>query len=441
MFMLAKRRLMIFLACLMALSLTVVSVGAQSTPATVSIYTSWPLTGGSQYTGVSMLNGAKLALTHYLADHNGVGPGGVTINIVPLDDASSSTGSWDGTIEAENAQRCVNDATCLVYYGTYNSGAAKVSMPITNQAGIVQVSPANSYAGLTRACGDACAAGEPDIYRPTGQVNYFRVDPTDDIQGPSDASWASCLGFQKVYIIDDQQAYGKGIADTFEAQATKIGMTVLGHGHMESADTDPRSLLTDAVAKGAQAIFGGFVTSTGGPQLIKQMSDEGLFDQGIKFIGPDGLLSPDLINQVGGADVLNDNSFFSFPSLLPNLLTDDAGVRFYTDYKSTFSQEPDPYAIYSYVGMQVILSAIDAASKTSDGVTRANVLSAVAATSNFNSLIGTFSFDKNGDNTHQVYFGYSFTDGNFANPVPISAGMETNCSGTSEATPEATASG
>jgi len=92
------------------------------------------------------LNAVKLEVQHYMDDHGGKGPGGATIEVVPLDDASPTSGSWDGTIEAENAQRCVNDDTCLVYMGTYNSGAAKVSMPITNQAGIAQVSPANSYA-------------------------------------------------------------------------------------------------------------------------------------------------------------------------------------------------------------------------------------------------------------------------------------------------------
>jgi hypothetical protein len=107
-----------------------------------------------------------------------------------------------------------------VYLGTYNSGAAKLSMPITNEAGIAQISPANSYAGLTRAC-ETCAEGEPDIYRPSGELNYFRVAATDDVQGPAAASWAVCLGAKKVFIIDDAQAYGAGIANEFSATPKK----------------------------------------------------------------------------------------------------------------------------------------------------------------------------------------------------------------------------
>src|SRR5262245_42659837 len=177
------RKWLVLFSVLLLIALVAQPMSAQdAAPMTIKIYTSWPLTGGTQAIGQSMLDAANLALTHYMADHDGKGPGGNTIEIVPLDDASPTSGAWDGTIEAENAQRCVNDAACMVYFGTYNSGAAKVSMPITNAAGIAQVSPANSYAGLTRACGADCAEGEPGIYRPSGEVNYFRVAATDDVQ-------------------------------------------------------------------------------------------------------------------------------------------------------------------------------------------------------------------------------------------------------------------
>src|SRR5690349_9969277 len=207
------KRLSLLVLVVLLVSAVLAPVSAQE-GGTIKVYTSWPLTGGTQFVGQSMLNAAQLALEHYLEDHDGVGPAGFDVEIVALDDASPTTGAWDGTIEAENAQRCVNDAQCMVYFGTYNSGAAKVSMVITNAAGMAQISPANSYAGLTRACGveNGCQEDEPGIYRPTGIVNYFRTNGTDDVQGPAGASWAVCSGFKKVYILDDTQAYGKGVA-------------------------------------------------------------------------------------------------------------------------------------------------------------------------------------------------------------------------------------
>lgn len=111
----------------------------------IKVYTSWPLQGSMLPIGDSMKKAVDLALEHYLADHNGTGPAGFTIQVLNLDDASPTTGSWDGTIEAENAQKCVNDPDCMIYFGTYNSGAAKISMPITNRAGIAHITPANTY--------------------------------------------------------------------------------------------------------------------------------------------------------------------------------------------------------------------------------------------------------------------------------------------------------
>lgn len=416
----SAKRIVVFLL----LAVLVIGVSAQDGQ-TVKIYTSWPLTGGTQAIGQSMLNAVNLALEHYLADHDGMGPAGLTVEIVPLDDASPTSGAWDGQIEAENAQRCVNDPECLVYMGTYNSGAAAVSMPITNAAGVVQVSPANTYAGLTRSC-PTCAEDEPGIYRPSGEVNYFRVITPDDVQGPAAASWAACLGFENVYVLDDTQAYGAGIANEFATHAEEIGLNIVGHSSLETADADPRSALTAALRDGADLIYGGFVLDSGGPRVIQAMYDEGLFDAGIKFMGPDGVLSPALIEQVGGAEILAGNTYFTFGGLLPSLLSDEAGMRFYTEYVEQFDEEPDPYSVYSYAAMQVVLSALETAAE-SGTVDRASVLGAVRNTATFEGIIGTFGFDENGDNTAGVYYGYDFEGETFANPTAITPTMHESC--------------
>jgi branched-chain amino acid transport system substrate-binding protein len=413
-----KRVVLFFVLALMALS-----VSAQDTE-TVKIYTSWPLTGGTQAVGVSMLNAVNLAVEHYLADHEGTGPGGVSLEIVPLDDASPTTGAWDGVIEAENAQRCVNDPACLVYMATYNSGAAKLSMPITNAAGVLQLSPANTYAGLTRPC-ETCVEGEPEIYRPSGSVNYYRVAATDDVQGPAAASWAVCLGVEKVFILDDTQAYGAGIANEFAHHAEEIGLEIVGRGAMETPDADPRSSLTAAVAAGADMIYGGFVLDSGGPRVIQAMYDEGLFDQGIKFMGPDGIFSSDLITQVGGPEILEGNAYFTFPGLLPSLMTNDQGVRFYEDYVAAYGEDPDPYSVYAYGATQAFLAALEVAAETE--LTRASVLDALANLEGFEGITGAIGFDENGDNTSAAFIGYDFADGNFANPVSITPTVHADC--------------
>lgn len=338
-----------------------------------------------------MINAAELALQHYLEDHDGQGPAGFTVEIVVNDDASPTTGSWDGVIEAENAQRCVNDPECMVYFGTYNSGAAKVSMPITNEAGIAQITPANTYPGLTK----PWDAGEPDIYRPSGEVNYFRTNASDDFQGFAGAAWASCLGFESVYLLDDRQLYGKGVADAFEQRAEEIGLEVVGRDGIEATDIDFRALLTKARASGADLIYGGLLIDSGGVQVIQQMNDLGLFDEGIKFMGPDALANEAMIEQVGGADIVNGNVYLTFPGLLPSQLTSEAGLRFLEDFREQYGSEPIGWSAYAYQSMQVILHAIEVAGEADRGA----ILEAMRGLTEFEGITGTFGFDENGDPT------------------------------------------
>ena len=123
------------------------------------IYTSWPMQGAMLAEGTGMKNGVDMAV----AEVGGV-VAGYCLEVVNLDDASPQTGKWDGAVEAENANKAVADPLAIVYIGTYNSGAAKVSIPINNRAHMAQITPANTYPGLTRKNG--AAPGEPEIYRP-----------------------------------------------------------------------------------------------------------------------------------------------------------------------------------------------------------------------------------------------------------------------------------
>jgi branched-chain amino acid transport system substrate-binding protein len=253
-------------------------------------------------------------------------------------------------------------------------------------------------------------------------VNYFRTNGTDDVQGPAAAAWAYCLGYDSVYILDDTQAYGKGVADEFVRRAEEIGMTIAGRSSVESTD-DVRALLTDVRASGAQAVFGGFVLDSGGPQVIQQMDAIGLFDAGVKFIGPDGLASPSLFEQIGGGDIANDNVLLTFPGPLPSTLTSETGQRFYNDYVETHSEEPDPYAVYAYQSMQVILDSIERAGEAD----RAAILEAMRTTTDYEGILGTFSFDENGDSTSSGFYGYGVADGAFANGALITPTMNETC--------------
>src|SRR6516165_5204258 len=342
----------LLIGCLVAVgSLLVNPAAAQQCPkGTLRIYTSWPMQGAMIPEGTGMKNGVDMAV----AEAGGV-VAGYCLEVINLDDASPQSGKWDGAVEAENANKAVADPKAIVYIGTYNSGAAKVSMPITQRARMAQVSTANSYPGLTKKKG--AAPGEPEIYRPLGIVNYFRVVPADDIQGAVGAKWAKALGAKKIYILNDQELYGKGIADVFEATAKKIGLTVVANEGIDWKQPDQKPVLTKVRASGADLVYMGGVIETGAQVIIRQMKEVGLVAPRTRFMGPDGLLEEELLKGATCDAVLGTDMRITFAGL-PFEKMRGVGAKTYETYKTKYGKEPTSYALYAAEGGRVIVDAI-----------------------------------------------------------------------------------
>ena len=183
-------------------------------------------------------------------------------------------GEWTIEQEAYNAKSAGNDADVMLWIGPYNSGAAKISMPILNRAGLLMISPANTTVGLTKT-NDANPA-EPGCYRPTGKINYTRVVPADDLQGPLGADWAKQLGYKKIFILDDSQVYGRGIAKLFEDRCDELGLKVLGHDSIDAKGLEFRSLMTTIKAKDPDLIYFGGTTQTKAGQIAKDLVAVGM---------------------------------------------------------------------------------------------------------------------------------------------------------------------
>jgi branched-chain amino acid transport system substrate-binding protein len=318
--------------------------------------------------------------------------------VVNLDDASPQTGKWDGAVEAENANKAVSDPDAMVYIGTYNSGAAKVSMAITQRAHMAQVAPANSYPGLTKKIG--AAPGEPEIYRPLGIVSYFRVPPADDIQGAVGARWAKKRGFKKVYILNDQELYGKGIADVFEAEAKKIGLQVLGNEGIDYKQPDQKPILTKIRASGADLVYMGAVVETGAQTIIRQMKDLGMLAPKVSFMGPDGLYEEELLKAATCEAAMGVDMHITFASLPFEHMVGKGG-EIYKLYKERYKIEPTSYALYSWEAAEVAIEGI----KRAAAKDREKIRAAIAGTKDFDGLNGKWSFDENGDTTMKVMSG------------------------------------
>lgn len=387
----------------LALSLAVLAITgaafAQSTESkgTLTILSSLPRTGSANAQTTTIVNGIKLAISEV-----GGQVDGWKINYQDLDDASPQRGNWDPAVEAQNANSASKDADCIAYIGTFNSGAAKVAMPILNRAGIVMVSPANTYPGLTKP--GRGEANEPMVYRPAKTINYFRIVPTDDLQGVQAANWAKQLGAKSVFILHDRELYGKGIADVFRAHGKTIGLVDVGFEGTDSKAANYRSLVTKIKALSPDLVYFGGTTQTNAGQIAKDLRAGGY--EGMYMV-PDGCFENAFIEAAGDSN-LNGKTFITFGGLPAKELT-GTGAMFREAYHTKYGSDPEAYAAYGYEAARVVLQAI-ANAKTKD---RAGILAAVAATKDFDGVLGKWSFDENGDTSSQVLSGQTVTNGKF----------------------------
>lgn len=358
---------------------------------TIRIVSSFPLTGGDSVAGKSL----ALATQQAIQDH-GLRSGNYTLEYLSLDDASVERNSWDAAYEIANANRAISDEQVLAYMGAYNSSATKLSIPILNVSGpMVIVSPSSTYPGLTKSVPGVTQVDEPDKYYPTGERNFARAVPADEIQGAVNAQWAKELGVTSVYILDDQQSYGKGVANVFENTARELGIEVLGH---QSINTQAPNFTAQAAAI-AQAkpdlfYFGG-VTSSRPGDIWKALRAAGYNG---KYMGPDGLLTDGFLQDAGDAA---EGTYITFAGLPVAQLIEVSpeGKKWYEEYKQRFGSEPDVYASYAYEATLMVLKAIDACVAKND-VSRRCVRDQVFTTRNFKGILGReWSLDANGDTT------------------------------------------
>jgi len=373
----------------------------RKTAGPLKIVSSLPRTGSANAQTTSMVNGIKMAIAEV-----GGKIGDQVLTYEDWDDASPQRGNWDPAVEAQNADKAIADASVVAYIGTYNSGAAKISMPKLNSAGIVMVSPANTAPNLTKA--GFGESNEPAVYRPSGKVNYFRVVPTDDVQGAVAADYAKELGAKKVFVLNDREVYGKGVAGVFEKRAKDIGLEVVGTDGIDSKASNYKSLVTKIKQAGADLVYFGGTTQTNAGQLAKDIVAGGLK---AKLIVPDGCYEKAFI-EAAGAKALEGRAFITFGGVDPKLLT-GKGKDFYENYKKTYGGEPEGYAVYGYEAAKVVIAAMQRIQAGGGAVTREAVLAEVGATKDFAGALGTWSFDANGDTTNRTMSVNTVKDGDF----------------------------
>jgi branched-chain amino acid transport system substrate-binding protein len=307
------------------------------------------------------------------------------------DDATAQAGKWDSGKCSANANAYAQNSSVGAVIGTFNSGCAEIIVPILNRAAngpVGMVSPANTYVGLTHT-GPGSAAGEPGKYYPTGKRNYARVVGTDDYQGAADAVLAKTLGVKKVFILNDKEAYGLGVATNFKNAAKNLGIKVVGFTAWDGKASSYEALAVKIKASGAQGVFlGGLICENGG-KVIKDIRAG--VPASVKIMTPDGFTPVSATIQQGGTAA--EGVTVSIVGL-PNSSLKGAGKAFVQAFTKADHRAPDPYSVYAAQAAEVVVQAIS----QSNG-TRADITKQIFKTNLKNSILGNIRFNANGDVT------------------------------------------
>ncbi len=368
---------------------------------TINLYSSWPMTGASEQIGGDSAEAVRFAVEIW-----GNAAGGFAINYEALDDGiAANNGSWDAAKEVENATMVVNDPDAVAYIATYNSGAAEAAIPITNEAGLAQISPANTASQLTKETPQN-PEGYPEVLYESGVRNYMRVVPADDIQGAAGANYAfNGIGAQTAFVLHDNQTYGLGVAAVFRDTFEQLGGEILGFEAFDPNAPEYQALMTRIASTGPAIVYLGAIVNLNASKLLQDMRLQMPADQ-VAFMGPDGLINQSFIDGAGGAA---EGAYITFGGLVASALEDQGGggAEWVQGMRDRVGHEPDAYSAYSFDCAVHVLQAIDAVGEKD----RAAILDHMFNIEGFRGLLGTYEFDENGDTTSGTISVSIVTDG------------------------------
>jgi branched-chain amino acid transport system substrate-binding protein len=366
----------------------------------VTVYSSLPLQGASRPQTTAMVNGIRLALKQ--ANNKA---GDFTIKYTSLDDSTAQAGSWTPEATSANARRAAQDGSAVAYIGEFNSGASAISMPILNEGGLAQLSPANTAVGLTT--NEAGAdKGEPDKYYPTGNRHYVRIVPKDTIQGAALATLMKEEGCGNAYILNDKEVYGAGLARNIEGAAQSQQLEILGNDGIDPKAPNFRSVAAKLKSEGAECFVFSGITANGAVQLYKDVA-AALPDA--KLFGPDGVAESGFADPGEGGIPANvaSRTLVTVATLSPDQYPPE-GRKFFEDFEAEYGEDnPDPYAIYGYEAMRLVMDALQRAGSND----KQAVIDALFQTKGRQSVLGTYDIDKNGDTTLTDYGVYNIEGG------------------------------
>ena len=387
--------------------------GGTTASKNVTVFSSLPLQGATRGNSLDVQRGATLAL-----EQRNAKAGECTVSYKKLDDSTAQAGQWDAGATSANARRVAQNEDAIALIGEFNSGASAISIPITNEAGILQVSPSNTALELTKDAGKD-DKGAPEKYYPAGERTYGRVVPADHIQGSAQAEWMKEVGVKKLYTLDDKQVYGVGVAKTTRDAAKLNGIEVVGSDSIDPKAPNYRSLAAKIKGSGADAVFFGGITANNGVQLYK---DLGAALPDATLWGPDGVAESAFTNDLP-ADIAQ-RTYITVATINPKDYG-PKGQKFFKDFRAKYNQKViQPYAIYGFEAMDVVLDSMDrAGSKCND---RQAVIDEFFNTKGKEGVTGTYDIDKDGDVTLSQFGRHRIANGELTPIKTVQVSQDSN---------------
>ena len=362
-----------------------VSDVAEATGGHLTIYSSLPLHGPATEASEQIVGGEKLAL----ADAGGrAGP--FKIDYASLNDANPTTGKWEPGMTETNAKIAAQDTSTIAYLGDFDSGATAVSLPLINAAGILQISPASPYVGLTSSL-DA-GQDEPERFYPSAHRTFVRLDGGDIAQAQAQIALMRSLGVKSLYVIDDQDPFDIPLANLVAEEAQKAGIDVIAH---DSISTVAGAVFTGEVEKvaasHAQALFLAGGEGAGTATLWDDLHEAA---PRMALLGTSSVLDESLSSQISAGAAVQ--TYLTTP-VLPPAQYPRAAKAVLSHYQRVFGVPGGSYALYGYEAMNLVLDAIRRAGAR--GTDRQTVIGLVFRTSGRNSVLGRYSIDADGEVT------------------------------------------
>lgn len=355
----------------------------------LAIYSSLPLTGASGAASNQILAGERLAL----ADAHGH-VGRFPIRLVSLDDSNPSTGLWDPSVTLANARLAARDPATIAYIGDYDSGATAISLPVTNSVGILQVSPASPYVGLTSSL-DA-GEDEPERFYPSSLHTFGRIAPSDVVQAGALASLLGSLRVHSVYVLSDQDPFQGPLAQLVATDAERASIAVRGQDTLDMplAPGNFAGEVAKVEQARPQAVFFSGMSSAGAASLFVQLHAS--LSHAV-LLGSSSLTQPPFPSELGAAAAA---TLLATPVLLASAYPQSARAVL-RRYALRSHSPPSAYVLYGYEAMSVVLAAIRSAGAHGDE--RSRVIERFFATRRRRSVLGVYSISSGGESSLSQY--------------------------------------